>query len=156
MRMINIGRRLQNLINIHSMKRKIIAAGGLIVNEKEEVLMIFRRDKWDLPKGKLEEGEDIRHCAIREVQEETGLQQVTAGERLAITYHDYFDTWSQEEVTKETHWYAMQAPGEQPLIPQTEEDITKIIWADAGTVKKNLQESYPTIVEVINKWKQQP
>src|SRR4051812_48020306 len=54
----------------------IRAAGGLVVNDGGEMLFIFRRGKWDLPKGKLEEGEDLEECAVREVEEETGLKNV--------------------------------------------------------------------------------
>src|SRR5438046_1555734 len=43
--------------------------GGLVINEKDEVLMIFRRGKWDLPKGKIDQGESIEQCAVREVKE---------------------------------------------------------------------------------------
>jgi 8-oxo-dGTP pyrophosphatase MutT (NUDIX family) len=137
------------------MKRKIIAAGGLIVNEKNELLMIFRRNKWDLPKGKLDEGESIESCALREVREETGLSPVLTGKMAGITYHDYFDKWSKEDVTKETHWYGMKADGTQQLVPQTEEDITEIKWVPEKEVAKYLKESYPSIVEIITKWRKE-
>ena len=48
----------------------IEAAGGLVYNIENQLLMIFRNNKWDLPKGKLEVGENIQECAIREVEEE--------------------------------------------------------------------------------------
>lgn len=136
------------------MKRKIIAAGGLILNEKKELLMIFRRNKWDLPKGKLDEGESIKHCAIREVQEETGLTNISLEGLIGITYHDYFDTWSQQDVTKETHWFNMKVSGSQKLVPQLEEDITEIKWIQLDDVDKFLKESYPNIVEIVEKWKE--
>eukprot|EP00456_Euglypha_rotunda_P087491 TRINITY_DN89124_c0_g1_i1.p2 TRINITY_DN89124_c0_g1~~TRINITY_DN89124_c0_g1_i1.p2 ORF type:complete len:103 (+),score=23.44 TRINITY_DN89124_c0_g1_i1:31-309(+) len=72
--------------------------------------MIFRRGKWDLPKGKLDPGETIQQCAVREVKEETGLREVTAGEQIGITLHEYFDKHLNENVVKESHWYAMRAP----------------------------------------------
>ena len=68
-------------------KKTIIAAGGLVENEKGEILMMFRRGFWDLPKGKLDEGESIETCAVREVQEETGLQNVQLIYFLCKTYH---------------------------------------------------------------------
>ena len=135
------------------MKRKIIAAGGLVTNEQNELLMIFRRGKWDLPKGKLDKGESIERCAVREVEEETGITDIILGALINITYHDYFDTWSKEDVTKETHWYAMSIKGNQTLIPQTEEDITDIQWINDTALSKCLSNSYPTIIDIIDKWK---
>lgn len=135
------------------MKRKIIAAGGLIVNEKNELLMIFRRKKWDLPKGKLDEGESIENCAIREVQEETGLTPEFDGGLIGLTYHDYFDKWSQEDVTKETHWFGMRVSGPQNPIPQAVEDITEIKWVQKNDLDKYLKASYPNVSDIIKKWK---
>lgn len=135
------------------MKKKIIAAGGLVTNEQNELLMIFRRGKWDLPKGKLDKGESIERCAVREVEEETGITDIQLGALIDITYHDYFDTWSKGDVTKETHWYAMSIKGKQALIPQTEEDITDIQWINDTTLSKCLSNSYPTIIDIIDKWK---
>ncbi|MFS8083044.1 MAG: NUDIX hydrolase [Ginsengibacter sp.] len=131
--------------------KKIIAAGGLIVNDKHELLMIFRRGKWDLPKGKLDEGESIEDCALREVKEETGLQNVKLENLLGLTFHEYFNTYTNENVIKETHWYKMHATADQPLIPQTEEDIEIIEWVDAKDVMQKLGNTYPNILEIVNK-----
>jgi len=135
------------------MKRRIIAAGGLVTNHQDELLMIFRRGKWDLPKGKLDKGESIEACAVREVEEETGIRDIQLGALIGITYHDYFDPWCGEEVCKESHWYAMKIVGEQKLIPQTEEDITEIKWVNETELKICLENSYPSIIEIIAKWK---
>ena len=113
--------------------------------------MIFRRGKWDLPKGKLDNGETIEHCAIREVKEETGLINVIIGEFIDVSFHDYFDTYLDEEVIKETHWFAMKAIGGQKLIPQLEEDITEIKWVSELELKKCLLDSYDNVVEIIKK-----
>lgn len=131
--------------------KKIIAAGGLVLNEQKEILMIFRRGKWDLPKGKLDEGETIEACAVREVMEETGLTKIDLGPLLSITHHTYFDTWLKEEVIKETHWYVMQASSKEPLIPQTAEDIEIIEWVSPANMVDKLSNSYDTIVEVVRK-----
>lgn len=131
--------------------KTILAAGGLVYNEKDELLMIFRRGKWDLPKGKLDEGERIEDCAVREVMEETGLTTVVRGDLIGITYHQYFDQWVKEEVIKETHWYRMQAPGQQKLVPQTEEDIEIIKWVDEKELENCLKNSYDNIVEIVRK-----
>ncbi len=130
-------------------KTKIIAGGGLVLNEAGELLMIFRRGKWDLPKGKLDEGETIEQCAVREVEEETGLRNVERGELISIGYHEYFDTWLKEDVIKETHWFAMRVRDKQTLTPQTEEDITDIKWVKDEELKQCLQNSYDNVVDVI-------
>ena len=133
------------------MPKKIIAAGGLVFNDKNQLLMIFRRGKWDLPKGKLDEGENIEDCAVREVKEETGLTEVALKNFAGITYHEYFDKYSNDNALKETHWYKMHAPANQPLVPQTEEDIEIIEWVDAKHIPEKLQNSYVNIVEIIDK-----
>lgn len=131
------------------MPKKIIAAGGLVFNDDDELLMIFRRGKWDLPKGKLDDEEDIATCALREVKEETGLTEVTIEQFAGTTFHEYFDKHLNEDVVKETHWYKMYASNNQPLIPQTEEDIEIIEWVDEKHIKEKLQNSYANIIEII-------
>jgi 8-oxo-dGTP pyrophosphatase MutT (NUDIX family) len=129
----------------------IKAAGGLVLNEKQEILMIFRRGKWDLPKGKLDDGETIEACAVREVKEETGLTKLDLGPLITITHHTYFDTWLKEEVMKETHWFQMYADTNQSLIPQSSEDIETIEWVAPKNLAEKLMNSYDTIVEVVRK-----
>lgn len=135
------------------MPEKIVAAGGLVFNEKKQLLMIFRREKWDLPKGKLDKGEKIEDCALREVEEETGLKKLVLKNFAGLTYHEYFDKYSNKNVTKETHWYEMFAPGDQPLTPQTEEDIQEIEWVDEKHIREKLNNTYPNIIEIVEKVK---
>ncbi len=122
-----------------------------MLNDQGGLLMIFRRGKWDLPKGKLDEGETIEACALREVMEETGLKDVERGELIDIGFHEYFDPWLKEDVIKETHWFAMRARGEQTVTPQTEEDITEIKWVIGEELETCLQNSYANVVDVIRK-----
>ena len=139
----------------HGMEKKtIIAAGGLVTNEQGQLLMIFRRGHWDLPKGKLDEGESIEACAVREVQEETGVGNLQLGKLIGKTYHEYFDKWVNEDVIKETWWYEMKAFGKQQLTPQTEEDIEQIVWASNEEIPTYLNNSFPNIIDIIAKWKQ--
>jgi 8-oxo-dGTP pyrophosphatase MutT (NUDIX family) len=125
----------------------IEAAGGLVKNKKGEILMILRRGKWDLPKGKLDENETIEECAKREVEEETGLQKIEIISPLEITYHTY-DQFGKHNL-KECHWYEMKATGDEKLIPQTEEDITQIIWAKKEDLPKYISNTFPTIEKVL-------
>lgn len=132
-------------------KPKIIAAGGLIVNEKQELLMIFRRGHWDLPKGKWDDGETIEQCALREVREETGIADVQLGALIGLTYHEYFNTYTNQDVVKETHWYAMTVDSSVKLVPQTEEDIEKIEWVPFANIGEKMQQTYPNILEILHK-----
>jgi 8-oxo-dGTP pyrophosphatase MutT (NUDIX family) len=127
----------------------IRAAGGLVFNDKGEALFIFRRGKWDLPKGKLDEGESLEQCAVREVQEETGLKNVVLKEFIITTYHTYEEEGKQ--VLKESHWYRMEVKGKQELIPQTEEDITDIRWVKKEGWTGLMENSFPLIKKVLKK-----
>lgn len=133
---------------------KIIAAGGLVTNENNELLMIFRRGKWDLPKGKLDDGEEIEACALREVEEETGLKNITLKKFVGITNHEYFDTYIKKDVVKETHWYAMSAAPGQQLVPQTTEDIEEIDWVRTEILDIYLNNSYANIVDIVERFLQ--
>ena len=129
--------------------KKIIAAGGLVFNDSNELLMIFRRKKWDLPKGKLDENESIEACALREVKEETGLQKLKIEKFINTTFHEYADPYLNEQVKKETHWFKMYAPKNQPLVPQSDEGIEKIEWVNTENLNEKLQNSYVNILEII-------
>ena len=125
----------------------ILAAGGLVKTKHEEILMIYRRGKWDLPKGKLDEGETLEQCAKREVEEETGLKNLEIIKPVKITYHTYIQFGKHN--LKETHWYLMKAIGDEKLIPQTEEEISEIIWVKKEDLKKYLENTFPTIEMVL-------
>lgn len=125
----------------------IQAGGGLVKNEKEEALFIFRRNKWDLPKGKLDPGETLEQCAVREVGEETGLNDVQLEAPLLVTWHTYNE--SGKHFLKETHWYSMRAASDQSILPQQEEQITQLEWAGQQKIKKLIGNTYPSIVDVV-------
>lgn len=129
---------------------KIVAAGGIVENEDKMILFQYRRGKWDLPKGKLDDGETIEECAVREVEEETGLRNVELGELIGITHHFYIERG--KNIEKETHWYAMRASGTQQLIPQIDEDITDLRWVAENELKEYLNQTFPNIVEIVEKY----
>lgn len=132
------------------MAKKMIAAGGIVENEEGKILMMFRRGKWDLPKGKLDDGETIEQCAVREVEEETGLRNINLGNLVGITSHLYKEKG--EEITKESHWYAMKVAGKQKLVPQIEEDIQELRWVGTNELENYLSNSYKNIIEIIETW----
>jgi 8-oxo-dGTP pyrophosphatase MutT (NUDIX family) len=128
-------------------KLKVIeAGGGFVYTDAKTVLLIFRRGKWDLPKGKVDEGETIAAAAVREVEEETGLQNLNLLEPLTTTYHTYYQNGIL--ILKESHWFLMQTT-EQALVPQTEEDIEKCVWASVDQLAPYLQNTHPSIIDVL-------
>lgn len=135
------------------MPKQIIAAGGLVTDMEGAILWIFRRGFWDLPKGKLDEGETIQSCAVREVIEETGIQNVNLHDLLVFTNHQYLDPYLQEEVVKRTYWFHMSIPDKQMGHPQLAEDIECIEWHNLSTSRKCLNQTYPTIIEVIEAYR---
>jgi ADP-ribose pyrophosphatase YjhB (NUDIX family) len=128
----------------------IQAAGGVVENEKEEILLIYRRKHWDLPKGKLDEGESMEQCALREIEEETGVGNLAVQKHLLNTYHTYKEKGSW--ILKETFWYWVKATQTSKLTPQTEEDIEKAVWVAREKIKDTINPTYPSIVDVINEY----
>jgi mutator protein MutT len=140
----------ENLILIKKEFKTIKAGGGLVFNNKN-LLFIYRRKKWDLPKGKLDKGETIEQCAIREIKEETGLKNVSLENFIDTTFHFYYE---KEKLTmKETHWFEMTS-GETQTKPQIEEDIEKIIWANETEWNEFFKNSFPSIEQIIKSWKE--
>ena len=119
--------------------RIIHAAGGIVTDENDDDLMIFRYGCWDFPKGKVEEGEDWETAALREVEEETGLRDIRITRPYPNTYHTY--TLHDTPILKITQWYDMHAP-QQSLTPQTEEDISQAVWVQKDEVAERMSESY--------------
>ena len=125
----------------------IKAAGGLVYNQENKLLMIFRNGKWDLPKGKKEKGEEIESCAKREVQEECGVSNLEITEKLMDTYHIY--THKEKKVLKRTFWYKMKTDFDGELTPQTKEGITKVEWVMHEDLEEKLKNSYGNIRELL-------
>ena len=127
----------------------IIAAGGIVVNPNQEMLWIFRRGFWDLPKGKLDPNETIEACALREVMEETGISHLVLGKLILTTIHQYHDKYLNKEVEKTTYWYAMTTDTLQDGKPQTEEDIEAIAWVKKADLAPYLAKTYDAIKQVM-------
>lgn len=128
--------------------RYIEAAGGLVRNQKGNILIIKRRGKWDLPKGKTKKGENIEETAIREVREECGIPDLEIKSPLKPTYHTY--RLDSEAVLKKTYWFEMACSGSDNLKPQLQEDITEAIWIDTNNIKIVFNNTFPAIADVLN------
>jgi 8-oxo-dGTP pyrophosphatase MutT (NUDIX family) len=122
------------------------AAGGYVTNPSGELLVFERRGSWDMPKGKIDAGETPEAAALREVEEETGLQHLTLGPLLCHTWHTYDQKG--ERILKKTYWYAMQTT-DTTTTPQTEEDIEQIMWVQPAAWLAQKPVVYASIVDVI-------
>ena len=119
------------------------AGGGLVYNQNREVLFIFRNGKWDLPKGGLIKGEIIEDCSIREVIEETGVQDLVITNKLQKTYHVFKRNGVYR--LKITHWYEMTTTFQGTPVPQENEGIEKVAWLKPDEIKQALENSYENI-----------
>ena len=126
-----------------SLLPNVIAGGGKVYNNKNEILFIFRNGKWDLPKGKIEPKETINQTALREVEEETGVKGLEIENFLRTTYHIFKRNGHYK--LKEVHWFAMKTSYKGPLLGQLEEGIVKVKWKGPDKIKKALQNSYTNI-----------
>lgn len=120
-----------------------VAGGGVVTNEKGKVLFIYRNDKWDLPKGKIDKGETIEECALREVKEETGVKKLKIENFLQTTYHVFKRNGNYK--LKEVHWFAMKTTYKGKLTGQKSEGIEKVKWKGPKKIQKALQNSYVNI-----------
>ncbi len=127
--------------------RVIKAAGGLVKNANSDYLFIKRLGKWDLPKGKVEEGEKMREAAIREVAEECSIEIDFLGKKIESTYHVYI--LKGEFILKKTNWYEMEINSVPDLVPQAEEDITEAQWVAVKDLQLIRDNTYPLIKALI-------
>ena len=132
-------------------KFESVSAAGGVVECNDNILMIKRNGIWDLPKGHLEEGEQIAHCAVREVCEECGISGVVLGEKIAETHHIY--PWDSHFRLKTTHWYGMSLHEQQNFTPQTEEGITEVRWIPHTDIERYAEKSFGNIRDIILKFK---
>ncbi|MHC5201190.1 NUDIX hydrolase [Myroides sp. LJL119] len=124
------------------------AGGGVVFNQKGEVLFILRGGKWDLPKGGIEKHETMEQTAMREVQEETGVGELQILEKLSKTYHIFKRNGKYR--LKITSWYKMQTTYLQELKPQIEEGIEQVVWMDKQQIAKAMDNSYENIRLLID------
>jgi 8-oxo-dGTP pyrophosphatase MutT (NUDIX family) len=130
-------------------KFKVIEAAGGVVDKGGKILLIFRKGRWDIPKGKLDKGEKKKECAIREVEEETGVK-VAIEQKINTTWHTYIT--NKRYILKKTHWYVMKCVDDVNLGPQIEEDIEEAKWMTLPELRAALYNSYRSIRVVIQEY----
>ncbi len=127
-------------------KFTIVEAAGGVVEKGNKILMIFRRKKWDIAKGKLEVFESKKEGAIREVEEETGVK-VKLVNKLCTTWHTYIR--NNKYVLKKTYWYNMTCLDDSNMLPQIEESIEDVRWMKKKEVKEAMNNTFVTIKTVV-------
>ena len=138
--------------------KKVVAAGGYVVrpgDEAPDVLLIYRRGAWDLPKGKQDRGETVEACALREVREEVGVDQLHLGPALGTTMHGYERDGRYH--VKMTYWFMMHTP-ETSFVPQTQEGIEEVAWVpwpdavrrlDYASLRNHMQQVETAVREAL-------
>ncbi len=127
------------------------AAGGIVFNENNDILFIYRIGKWDLPKGKIEKNESLEQAAVREVEEETGLADLTLVNFIDQTYHIYTER-DNTKILKTTYWFKMSFNGTTAPIPQVEEGITEVKWMNRNEVIDTVfPRTFKNIKLILNK-----
>jgi 8-oxo-dGTP pyrophosphatase MutT (NUDIX family) len=125
----------------------INAAGGLVKDRQGKILIIKRRNKWDLPKGKVDRNEDFQQTAIREVKEECGISDIQIIQPLLSTYHTY--KLDGRPVLKKTSWFEMLYSGTGSPEPQLKEHITEVKWFSKSELGEVIKNTYPSILDVF-------
>jgi 8-oxo-dGTP diphosphatase len=121
------------------------AAGGVVWRSTDgvvEVVLIrrLRYDDWTFPKGKREPGESDEHCALREVEEETGLR-CTLGREMPAT--SYVDARGRQKVVR---WWEMTVAEARPWAP--DDEVDEVAWVDVDAAERLL--TYGRDVEVLD------
>jgi 8-oxo-dGTP pyrophosphatase MutT (NUDIX family) len=135
-----------------SQLEKIDAAGGIVYHTAlEKYLFIHRHGKWDLPKGKIDQGETAEKAAVREIREECGITGLKKIKPIANTYHCYQmynDTW-----IKKTYWFYFEYDKNELLAPQLEEGITTARWFSKDEFHRILANTYGNISDIVELFK---
>ena len=145
------GNNQANFKNFKKLFVNIEAAGGVVYNNQNKILMIKRLGKCDLPKGKVETGEALQTCAIREVEEECGISKPVIIKKLKPSYHIYKS--ENNSILKTTYWFLMKYNGNEELNPQKSEDITEAKWVDLNITELTIENSYANVIDLLARLK---
>jgi 8-oxo-dGTP pyrophosphatase MutT (NUDIX family) len=135
----------------------LLPAAGGIVHSTSGYLFIYRKLKWDLPKGKIDHDESAEEAALREVKEETGLKQLTVTGIYPSTWHIYRTFHNHQEgewILKETKWFSMEGLAEEQLVPESSEEIEAAGWFSPGELDKVLSNTYASLQTLITSLQQ--
>lgn len=135
-----------------SLYETIHAAGGVVKNPSNEILFIFRKGHWDLPKGKLDPRESKSAAALREVSEETGISDLILKSKICKTRHTYKQ--DARRILKIVTWYYMVSEGRKKPKPQQEESIEVAKWLEPGQLLESKPKMFRSIKEVLKKYYQ--
>jgi len=135
------------MTELMSLFKVLESAGGVVCNNNDEWLLIFRHERWDLPKGKQEPGETMPETALREVEEECGIRELTLFDFLTSTFHVYKE--NDQIILKKNHWYSMKYTGTANPVPQKEEGITAAQWIPRKAIPEYLPKMFSSIVDVV-------
>ena len=149
---------ISSVILYHPKKEKLImhlnklfpiveAAGGLVINQLNQFLFIYRNKKWDLPKGRMRKNEPIIDAAVREVEEETSVKDLIVKKPLPITYHVFKRNTKYK--LKKTYWYLMKTSYGGKLVPQLTEGIERAVWKDKDEIQSVMKNVYKNIEVLI-------
>lgn len=127
----------------------IKAAGGLVINNNNEILLIKHYNIWDLPKGWIEKNENDEAAATREVQEECGITNHNITKKLDDSFHIYKHNGKLN--LKHSIWFLMKYNGTETLTPQTDEDISEAIWVPISNLPKYYNNMYESVIDLIAK-----
>lgn len=133
-----------------SLFKLIEAGGGLVKNKNGQYLFIFRRGRWDLPKGKTESFESMEKTALREVKEECGINELQIVKKISDTYHIY--ERKGQWIIKKTYWYEMCHNSNEQPVPETTEDITKAVWVEKADIEKLMENTFKSVNELVNRY----
>ncbi|MCP4552950.1 MAG: NUDIX domain-containing protein [Bacteroidetes bacterium] len=130
--------------------KNITAAGGIVRNSKQELLVIFRNGKWDLPKGKLDPGEKTMDAALREVEEETGIGKLKIIAALNPTFHIF--KIKGQNYLKKTFWYQMESNDKNAPVPQTSEGIELVKWMNKPEIENAMRNTYHSLIDLFDQY----
>lgn len=139
---------LEDLWKLFQSHFKVIVAAGGLVSKEDQFLFIKRHGKWDIPKGKLEKGENEEEGAIREIEEECNIHNPKIKSKICDTYHYY--EFKGKQVLKKSIWYFLSYDGDDQLEPQTEEGITEVKWFSQNEFEEIRSNTYGSIIEVLD------
>ena len=127
-----------------AMFKVVEAAGGIVTHrETNNILFIYRNNKWDFPKGRIEKNESVKEAAVREVEEETGVEGLHIDRPLPTTFHIFSRNGKYR--LKKTYWYEMSTVYSGTLYPQTAEGIEKSQWKSANEINTLFENAYANI-----------